>query len=297
MLPLSSLFLLLSILIFPAKTFAQKTNAYQFIEPNISINYDSNHFKVGERYSNTFYETEAYDFNFIKNHSNNTRIHIEASYPTSNVPSIAYQDSFIQSKIGEIIKMDGREITLIDYDKKVRNINDVLCVGFVISDNKTKQNSTTIICNHITDNDMTQINYIASNSKNLDSNYAILQEFITGFNSYSAIAIAKEDSIIKSIYTVTINPTKDTIDNFKWRNNVYLGIVSTKEPLRHKIKEVRLQMNSYSKEIFTPATDSGVPIICQDKTKGTIKKEGELVLLNSFGKTVKLPFSFTYENR
>lgn len=47
---------------YSANLSAQKHNAYKFIEPNISVSYDSNYFKIEKRYSNTYYETEAYDF-------------------------------------------------------------------------------------------------------------------------------------------------------------------------------------------------------------------------------------------
>lgn len=93
-----------------------------------------------------------------------------------------------------------------------------------------------------------------------------------------------------------ITPAEAVIDNFEYRPKTYLGIVSIKEPLENKISEVRLT-GSAGQEIFAANENGEVPILSNDKEKGTITKKGELILLNSFGKKVKLPFSFSYINK
>ena len=95
----------------------------------------------------------------------------------------------------------------------------------------------------------------------------------------------------KSKYTVLVTPTQTAIDNFKFRPKTYLGIVITKQTLAHKIAEVRL-----GQEIFTDENGQ-VPILSNDKVKGNITKNGELVIFNSFGKKVKLPLNFSYLNK
>jgi hypothetical protein len=75
-----------------------------------------------------------------------------------------------------------------------------------------------------------------------------------------------------------------------------LGIVTVNETLQHKVKEVSLELNNNAKEIF-PADENGrVYIVCTDKEKGIVEKKGELIMINSFGKKVKIPFSFKYNN-
>jgi len=86
------------------------------------------------------------------------------------------------------------------------------------------------------------------------------------------------------------------IDNFKYRPKTYIGVVSINQKLEHKISEVRLN-NSLGQEIFSPNEKAQVIISSNDSDKGNVIKSGELVLVNSFGKKVSLPFTFTYVNK
>jgi hypothetical protein len=93
-----------------------------------------------------------------------------------------------------------------------------------------------------------------------------------------------------------ITPATTVIDNFKYRPKTYIGVVSINQKLEHKISEVRLN-SSLGQEIFSPNESGQVPILSNDTEKGNITKEGQLILLNAFGKKVKLPFTFTYTNK
>ena len=258
------------------------------------MSYDSNFFKIGQRYSNTFYETEAYDFSYQGDSTKKVTIHIKASQPIEFPPK-KLRDSLILAGLDEIKNNQNDTFSITSIDKKVRDINDFSCVGIVGYDKVHKEYATIINGYHFSDNDNTEINYI-SNGKDLDKEYAIVTAFLNGFKSYSKKEADKEDELIKSKYNIQVMPTETEVDNFTYRPKTYVGIVSTKQPLQHKISEVRLT-GSIGQEIFTPDENGVVYIVSNDKEKGTIVKKGELVLVNSFGKKVKLPFSFSYENK
>ena len=283
---------LLSSLFFVTDLFGQTANAYKFIEPNISVSFDSNYFKIGNRYLNTTSETEAYDF-YQGDTSKKARIHIQAGLPIEH-PSKKERDSLTLAGIEEIKSTANDSVSIANIDTKIRDINGFSCVGFVVYDKMENAYSTIIGCYHYSDNDNTEVSYV-SNAKDLEAEYKVLTSFLTGFHSYSKQQIDREDSVIKNKYTVVIAQTKIVPDDLKDRPKTYIGIISTKEKLNNAIAEVRLK-SSFGFELFTPNKDGQVFIISNDTRKGTVKKEGELILLNSFGKKVKLPFSFTYQN-
>ncbi len=273
--------------------FGQSRQTYKFIEPNISVSYDSNFFSIGTRYSNSFYETENYDFK-VKNNPNKIQILVKADIPASDNYSMTDLQKSMTSKINDIQKIGIEETEIVSYDKEVKKVGDFLCLGFVGYVKPIKTYMTTIVCNHISENDLTEIDFGFPNSKNLDSCYKIVSEFVNGFKFYSKAQVSYEDSLIKKLYSVSVVATKDTIENFKWRNSTFLGIVKTNEPLKHKVKEARLEI-SYGEEMFEALPNGEVPITCNDIEKGEIKKHGKLIILNSFGKIVKIPFEFSYK--
>jgi hypothetical protein len=280
----------------PANLFAQKTNAYRFIEPNISIAYDSNVYKITNRYSNTVYETEAYDIELKAGSLSKTYIHIKAEHSTMGHMPRKTQDSMALLGIKDVLDMAGDSLSFVDYDKAVRDINGISCLGFVSYHKENKQYNTMITCWHATNDDQTSIEFISAGKASLDANYEMLKPLLTGFRSYSQADIAAEEKLISNKYTVVVTPSKTDTGNFQYRPKTFLGIVTTKQKTAHTIKEVRLA-TSYGKEIFSPEPDGTIPIMCNDKDKGTITKKGELIVLNSFGKNVKIPFTFSYINK
>lgn len=279
---------------YSANLTAQTHNAYKFIEPNISVSYDSNYFKIEKRYSNTNYETEAYDFSFFFDTTKKTTIYIKADHPIEYPPR-RVSDSLILKGLEEIERTQKKPFTIKNIDQHVRDINGFSCVGIVGYDKKNNEYATIISCYHFSDNDNTEVKLI-SNGSDLENEYKTLVNFLRGFKSYPIKEIEAEENTIKNKYTVLITPAEAVIDNFEYRPKTYLGIVSIKEPLENKISEVRLT-GSAGQEIFAANENGEVPILSNDKEKGTITKKGELILLNSFGKKVKLPFSFSYINK
>jgi hypothetical protein len=271
-------------------------NTYKFIEPNISFLFDSTKLKISNRYSNTVYETESYDFKFLLDTTNKVNINVSAQHPVDKPLSMSEVEKKMTDRINEILKIGNDRVSIIDYDKNVRHVGDFLCFGFILLDKKTNNTGAAITCNHISNSDITEIRLTSQNRKSLLEDYKILESLLPNFKSYSKKEIFSQDSLIKAKYSINISATKETIDNLKWRTNSYFGIVKTNEKLEHRVKEVRLD-NSYGQEIFPANEDGQVYIACTSKEKGQVEKKGEFVIINSFGKNVKIPFTFKYENK
>ena len=74
----------------------QAPNTYKFIEPNISLSFDSNYFKITNRYSNETYGKESYDFLYGSDSLRKMQIHISANHPVKYPPKKVI-DSLITS--------------------------------------------------------------------------------------------------------------------------------------------------------------------------------------------------------
>ena len=274
--------------------FDRPANAYQFIEPNISVSYDSNFFKISQLYSNTFYGTESYDFAYVADTVKKAIIHIKAEHPTEYPPK-KQRDSLMLAGLEEIKEIQNDTLSIVDFDKQLKEINGFSCLGYVGQDKINNIHSTFIGCYRFSDNDNTEVNY-TSKGNDLKTGYQILNRFLPGIRSYSQKEIEHEDSLIKSKYTVVVNPAALVDVKFRKRVWTYLGIVSINKNAEHKIAQVRIA-GALGDEIFLPNEKGVVPILSNDIMKGNITKRGELVLLNSFGKKVILHFTFNYINK
>src|SRR6185312_5011790 len=201
-----------------------QNNSYKFIEPNISISYDSNRFQITNRYSNTSNETESYDFEFKPDTVNKVNISISANHPI-DFPPIKTRDSLMLLSLSEIKNMENDSFAIVSYDKHVRDINGFGCLGFVGYDKTKKEYATLISCFHFSPNDYTEMKYVSTNKNNLDGDYEILKNFLTDFKTYSGADITNEENHIKSKYTVIVLPSKTTTNDFQHRPKTFVGIV------------------------------------------------------------------------
>ena len=116
----------------------QRFNSYQFIEPNISISYDNNYYKITNYYSNSFYETEEYDFEYLSaSFDSHTTFNIKAAQPPKLLLSLRKQDSIMLSRFVNARKQINDSIQTIVYDTVVRHINGFSCLRFVLKDKYT----------------------------------------------------------------------------------------------------------------------------------------------------------------
>jgi 16S rRNA C1402 (ribose-2'-O) methylase RsmI len=176
----------------------------------------------------------------------------------------------------------------------VRHIGEFLCVGFILMDNASKTKITTIMCNHISKSDITEVKLTSRNRKTLEQDYKILEQFFKGFKTYTKTELNLNDSLTKAKYTIIVETAKDTIENFKYRRGEYLAVVKTKEKLEDKLKEVNVVLREeegmLSVENFTPNEKGETYIACKTSEKGIVEKKGYFVIVNSIGRDIKIPF-------
>jgi hypothetical protein len=270
---------------------AQDKRSYQFIEPNVSIRYDSNFFAVSQRFSNTYYGTESYQFK-VKPDSD-AIVEMSAGYFESKITR-STQDSLTKLIMHEINQKVGDSVQLF-LDTSITRTRDFSCFRFVGKELGSSESSTTIIAIHVFDHGISQIIYGAHTKTEVKDEYGIVSDLIAGIRVYSKMEIDKEESRIRNSYHVVVYPQKSNMPRNAPSLKSFVGIVTTREKLHDQLQQVEID-NGSSKEIFTNVTPQGISFNCYDKKTGLTKKTGNLVLLNSFGKKVKLPFSFTYVN-
>lgn len=280
-----------TLLMAPARLPGQQT--VKFIEPNISLTYDTSYFKIGTRYSNSVYETEAYDFHYTGAAAPHAVIHLKTT-PATHPPADKTGDSSVIATINPMTSSPKDSVTIIKQDAFFRNIRGFSCAGFTAYHKKRKEYGTVIRGQRYSDVNDAEI-YFYSGAKDLDSAYAVLSLFLQGIRVYTRAEIEAEERMIKDQYTVVVVPVSTAPEPYTHRPWTFVGLVSTKQPLQHTLSEVRLA-NTNGYEVFLPDSNGKTYILVYDKDKGNISKKGELLLLNKFGKKVKLPFSFTYNN-
>ncbi|MBL7727851.1 MAG: hypothetical protein JNM68_09200 [Dinghuibacter sp.] len=274
------------LLLAPALLNAQ---ASVFLEPNIAVAYDSTLFKLEKRYG-----ANACDFSLAGNTSETLNIHILAEQINGPV-SIKNRNRALLQAVAGAAQLRGDSLTVTELNKQVRTINGFSFAGIVLYNKREKKYAAIVTGYQVAGAYNTTVNYY-SNARSLNQAYATLTTFLKGVKTYSREEIGKENQLIRNQYTVVVTPSQAVAEHFPYRPHTFLGIVSVKEPLQHKIAGVRLEIQSFSKELFSPLENGTVPIRANDAEKGTIEKKGVLVILNSFGKEVLLPFSFSYNN-
>ncbi|HEY6143615.1 MAG TPA: hypothetical protein VIV55_09405 [Flavobacterium sp.] len=263
--------------------------SYKFIEPNISFSYNKERFEISNRYSNTYYNTESYDFKAKTKTKNDVTITVKANQTPKKVPSIKLQDSIMTSKIEELKTFENDSTSLIENDKTVKYINDFLCIGFSILDKSNKKKTTLITCNHITKNDVTEVTLLSLNSESLSKDYETLKGFLQGFKSYSEEEILDEEKKIKEAFVFKVEKVTKKVEKLSFRENAYIGVFKLNEKTSLKLKEIRI-INKFGSENFTPEKNGSVYFAC--KKNDSEENIGEAIFINSFEKEVIIPFNF-----
>ncbi|MGC4100276.1 hypothetical protein [Ferruginibacter sp.] len=289
---------------------AQQYNAYQFVEPNIAISYDSNYFKLGERYSNSFYKTEAYDFTLKNDKTSKTRIHIKPETNNGQYITEAMLDSLMQAGTKDFKNVKSKDFSILSYDTAPSKINGFLCMGVILIDKNKKLAISTITCNHISPNDMTTLTYTSRGNSSLKNDYLILTKFLAGFISYSPQQIATHDSLVKAGFEISVTQTqkqhtdttksvKSGMTEYHIENYNYEALIKVKSlsVSAYKVKEVRVKLktlNGY--QVFDLSKNGDATITYYDADKGLISGSGEVIVTNLLDKDVAIPFTFSYTN-
>jgi hypothetical protein len=269
--------------------------AISFFEPGISITYDTATVRVYKR-----------DARIFRIKSEQIEIRVSAEPPVNDptrirkIPvSVSELKSYVQDQVKKLNQQPGSfsftGLDVIDYDKKMQKAGDFLCYGFVELDKKTNRTSTTIFAFHISENAYTRIDVKSFENKSLPQHYKQLETFLAGFKAYTKAELLKHDLLNAKKYTIVVNKTNEVLPRFKNRPGAYLAVVSTKEKLEDRVKEVIISDDGSTAELYSPNEKGEVYIARDVKKKGLFNAKGEFIFYSSIGKQVRIPFSFQYE--
>lgn len=269
-------------------------NAYLYIEPYTSVAYDSTLFKKADRFSNQANGTEEYRFNFIGITKGTRFLFIASDDNIVHKPTVEMQDSVVTAVSSVMMGIDTAGSVTVD--KEIRHINGFSCKAFSVA-NAMLNNPVMIVCVRAYDWGLTKIMYDAEGVIGINEEYELLKGFLNGVKMYTKAEIAKEEKEILSSYTVRV----DSVPYVKFKSYYpisYKGIVRVNEKLKHTLAGAEIELSPSTKQRFEATKGSNsIDIQCMDKTEGKQDKTGWLLVLNSFGKKVKVPFSFSYYNK
>lgn len=269
--------------------------AISFFQPGISITYDTATVRVYKR-----------DARIFRIKSEQIEIRVSAEPPVNDpakIRKIPVSASELKSYVEEQVKKLNQQpgsfsftgLDVIDYDKKLQKAGDFLCYGFVELDKKTNRKYTTIFAFHISETTYTTIDVKSFEDKPLSQHYKQLENFLMGFKAYTKAELLNHDLLNKKKYTIVVNKTNEILPRFKNRPGAYLAVVSTKEKLEDKVKEVIISGDGSTAELFSPNEKGEVYIARDARKKGVLNAQGEFIFYSSIGKEIRVPFSFQYE--
>ena len=288
-------FLLLIIVTVVFSSTVSGQQAIKFFEPNILFLYDTVTMRLLQRDATAFRIKEA-----------QTEIKVRADIPVNDPSKVSKKpttfselETYVKNQVVKLNNQPGSfsftDQEVIDYDKNVKKVGDFLCYGFV--EKGGKSNSTRIFCFHISENDYTEVELKSFENKSLAQQYKVLENFFKGFKSYSKADLSNHVLANEKKYTILVKEAKEVLPAFANRTGDYLAVVTTKEKLDNKIKEVFITSAGGMSEGFKPNEKGEVYIACKAYTKGLTTGNGMFVFYSSFGKEILVPFSFQYEKK
>lgn len=283
-----------AVLLLAQDTLAQMTT--QFLEPNVSITYDTTRFKP--------YKRDAFTFRV---QGEQTEIKVMPGLPekaptidNKKPTNLSELEDYYKNTIDRLKKnpssfaLSGNPI--IEYDRKFQKIGAFRGFGFVEEDKSDKKLYTQIYTGHLSANDYTSIYLRTFEQKPLANLYPILNEFLKGFKSYSAAELSEHETAIQKKYTVVVSKAETVPASLQQRAKEYIALVRTKEPMQDKIKELYISVDGYA-EVFSPNEKGEIYIATKSKKKGMIERTGDLIVISPIGKQISIPFSFQYEQQ
>ena len=276
--------------IIPVVLSGQSRNGYQFIEPNISISFDSSSYTMMNYYSNTYFNSEGWAFIKSDDTLHHIRITISAGY--SNLkPKRQVQNNIVQQRKQYIKILPNDTATIVSMEK--RSIDGFSCTGVVALNNISEKYATLIKGFKLFNGGYCELIYVSVGRNDLQKEFKIVTSFLAGFKSYTQKQIRDQDDMIKHKYTIEVDTGDARSISSSDRRATFAGIVKVKQSLEHKVAGVKLDLDD-GQEVFSPDENGEVRIVTFDPAKGKVTKRGEFIIFNSFGKKVSLPFSFSY---
>jgi hypothetical protein len=270
---------------------AQNSNGYLFIEPNISLKYDSALLKQKDRYTNPVYGTETYGFSYNFPARIRSSVQISTGLPPKNADQ-RYQDSVANALIKQMNRYAGDSIAI----KGTRpfRYKNFQGYAFITSNKKRKESTVVYSCTRFLDGGFCKIYYLSAAQNAItgfDQDSLVITGLIDGIEGYSKQDFEKETELLKQKYTIVV----DSIGRPQGFSSIeanYFCMLKVKGKLENTIQSVDMGYQS-----FFPDYKNEVLIYCNDAEKGLLEKKGDLILLTKVGKQVRLPFKFTYYNK
>lgn len=261
-----------------------------FIAPFVELTYNDS-IEIGERFSNTYYNTEAYELKF-KNTSEN-RIYIE----NSTLPikfDMKSLDSLIQLNIDNWENKQGNDTAKILFKPTYINENGFIGSASFIYSKVFRKYSVTFSGSRIYSNGHTTFEYMQSSDDKLKSE----SEISTIKNLLNKIKYIEQSNIEKTEAEIAINTIIQFVRTNKKANNIinYNG-----EIISYEIKTNRIKGMKYSVEIpinfgnvngtQTIEPNEQNQLIVDFKKEDTdLVKNCSLVLTTEINKKIKIPF-------
>jgi hypothetical protein len=272
---------------------AQQSKSFLYVEPNVSLSYDSNLIKIKDKFSNTLYNTDSYSLSYIPNSG---YINIQAGYSLS-APSKKVQDSLVDLSIKMCNKSDNDTIKI--FKKGIPfHYKDFSGFGFIIKGKKEKRYVISYYCFNYFDGGFCNFFYAKTSEKKISkykTDEKIVKTIIDGITTYSRKEIEEENDFLIPKYTISVDSVSRPLSLDAFLNRTFYGKVNIKTNEKNKIVKVEVY-NDYGSEIFKTQSDGQLLIDCYDYKKGKIVKKCNLVVLNKFGRQVRIPFDFEYIN-
>jgi len=270
---------------------AQNSNGYLFIEPNISLKYDSALLKQKDRYTNPVYGTESYGFAYNAPSRTRSSVQISTGLPPKNADQ-RYQDSVANALIKQMNRYAGDSIAI----KATRPFRYKSFQGysFITMNKKRKESTIVYSCTRFFDDGFCKIYYLSAAPNAItgfDQDSVVVTGLIDGIEGYSKQDFEKETESLKQKYTIVV----DSIGRPSGFSSIeanYFCMLKVKGKLENTIHSVDMGYQS-----FFPDYKNEVLIYCNDAEKGLLEKKGDLIVLDKTGKQLRLPFKFTYYNK
>jgi hypothetical protein len=274
---------------------AQDRNAYHFIEPNASFSYDSNVYKLTEVRTSMRLDKNSYDFTLKDKKLGRTRILLRTEFSDLE-PTQARQDSIIKEIDKHFTKTVAADETIVKVmEKKNLTLHGFSCLGISGVEPGTKRNSSTVIAVRLFKTGLTFLTLVSDDATELDKNLEIVKNLLAGYKSYTREEMEKEEEAIKKKYTVMVDSTALTTVEKTYKRSTYAGIVRLSPKSENRIYGAMLGNQLYSEETDA-VKNNEVRISVTDREPGKFTHYGSLIVLNSFGKRVWMPFTITYTN-
>lgn len=280
------------------QVFAQKYNAHVFISPNVSVSYDTLIFRTGKTFGSPSYEGQSQEFNTALKDSIKRIIYVS---PVSTYENFAasFQDSVMLASISYLTKKAGNDTIRLMETSHLFHWNGFSCLGFstFVSADTASGYANLFQCLKTFKGGLCQITYIASEKQptSLKTDSVLLVQLLSGIKDHTPDDYKKEDEWIKRRTKVWVNRMSKPLTETQKRWGIsYYGELYVKPAKNRKIKEIHVRDGHGYRLYRQKSGNSPVLIEISEKKHGKCQGAGKVILYDSLGKEVEVPFKFTY---